>query len=263
MEKHQQNPDTPTTKCRNCMDKWYNSGFSTTYIKGIGIIPKSFCKQCDLGDVMYEEWLALPETKTQIVKAHEKDLIESQARSNIPPKFRNFTISALSKNPGLSVIIERYINNFTNEGCNGLYLWGNIGAWKTTTACIVANELIWRYWIDCLMVNWATWLSMVKDSFDNKSNTAWKSLLARLRSVRLLIIDDIHQEKWSDWVREQLFIIINHRYEQGLPTIITSNFSIEDIAERYNGQIASRLIETCEIIEFTGDDRRQQQKSIF
>lgn len=104
---------------------------------------------------------------------------------------------------------------------------------------------------------------MVKDSFDNKLNTTGKNLLARLRSTGLLIIDDIHQEKGSEWVREQLFITVNYRYEQGLPTIVTSNFSIEDIAERYNGQIASRLIETCEIIEFTGEDRRQQQKSIF
>lgn len=263
MEKQAQNLDTPTTKCRSCLDKWYTSDYGNVAIKGIGILPKVFCKRCDIGKNMYKEWLALPETKAQIVKAFEKDLLEAQNAAHVPPKFRNFTIAALTKNPGLLSIIEKYIENFPSDGSKGLYLWWNIGAWKTTTAAIVANELIGRYWTDCLMINWATWLSMVKDSFDNKMNTTGKNLLARLRSTRLLIIDDIHQEKGSDWVREQLFITINHRYEQGLPTIITSNFSIEDIAERYNGQIASRLIETCEIIEFTGDDRRQQQKSIF
>lgn len=84
-----------------------------------------------------------------------------------------------------------------------------------------------------------------------------------MRNVELLILDDIHQEKGSDWVKEQLFITINHRYEQGLPTIITSNFPIEDLAERYTQQIASRLMETCKIVEFGGDDRRQVQRSIF
>lgn len=263
MEKQAQNQDTPTIKCRSCSGKWYTSDYGNTYFKGIGIIPKVFCKQCDLGKTMYEEWLALPETKAQIVRAYEKDLRESQAMANIPPKFRDFNMTALAKNPGLSAIIQKYIDGFSENQDRWLYLWWNIGAGKTTTASIVANELIANHWIDCLMINWATWLSMVKDSFDNKMNTTGKNLLARLRSTRLLIIDDIHQEKGSDWVREQLFITINHRYEQGLPTIITSNFSIEDIAERYNGQIASRLIETCEIIEFTGQDRRQAQKQLF
>ena len=263
MEKQAQNPDTPTTKCRSCYDKGYTSDYGNTHKKGIWVLPKEFCKHCEIGKTMYEEWLALPETKAQIVRVYEKDLREAQVMANVPPKFRDFNITALIKNPGLSGIIQRYIDGFEENRERGLYLWGNIGAGKTTTASIIANELIAKHWVDCLMINWATWLSMVKDSFDNKMNTTGKNLLARLRSTRLLIIDDIHQEKGSDWVREQLFITINHRYEQGLPTIITSNFSIEDIAERYNGQIASRLIETCEIIEFTGDDRRQQQKSIF
>lgn len=263
MEKQAQNPDTPTTKCRSCFDKGYTSDFWNTHVRWIGVLPKTFCKRCDIGKTMYEEWLALPETKSQIVRAYAQDLLDAQTTAGIPPKFRNFTIAALTKNPGLLSIIENYIENFEEDRSKGLYLWWNIGAGKTTTAAIVANELIGKYWVDCLMINWATWLSMVKDSFDNKMNTTGKNLLARLRSSRLLIIDDIHQEKGTDWVREQLFITINHRYEQGLPTIITSNFSIEDIAERYNGQIASRLIETCEIIEFTGEDRRQKQKSIF
>lgn len=263
MEKQATNLDTPTTKCRPCQDKGYTSDYGNTEIKGIGVLPKTFCKRCDLGKSMYEEWLALPETKSQIVKAFAKDLLGAQTTSQIPPKFRDFTLPALSKNPGLLAIIEKYIENFPSDGSKGLYLWGNIGAWKTTTAAIVANEIIGRYWTDCLMINWATWLSMVKDSFDNKMNTTGKNLLARLRSSRLLIIDDIHQEKGSDWVREQLFITVNYRYEQGLPTIITSQWPIEDVAERYAPQIASRLIETCEIIEFTGEDRRQQEKSIF
>lgn len=261
MEKQAQSQDTPITKCRSCL--WNGITHDSEYRKKwVGVVPHHFC-DCILWVAKYEEWLALPWTKSQIVKVYEKDLLESQCSSQVPPKFRHFTLPALSQNPGLLAIIEKYIQSFPNDKSRGLYLWGNIGAWKTTTAAIVANEMIGRYWIDCLMINWATWLSMVKDSFDNKLNTTGKNLLQRMRSTGLLIIDDIHQEKGSEWVREQLFITVNYRYEQGLPTIVTSNFSIEDIAERYNGQIASRLIETCEIIEFTGDDRRQQQKSIF
>jgi DNA replication protein DnaC len=105
---------------------------------------------------MYDEWLALPETKAQIVKAFAKDVLNSQIKAQIPPKFRDFTIAALTKNPGLLAIIEKYIDNFQTDGSRGLYLWGNIGAGKTTTAAIVGNELIGRYWTDCLMINWAT-----------------------------------------------------------------------------------------------------------
>ncbi len=72
---------------------------------------------------MYKEWLALPETKAQIVKAFEKDLLEAQNAAHVPPKFRNFTIAALTKNPGLLSIIEKYIENFPSDGSKGLYLW--------------------------------------------------------------------------------------------------------------------------------------------
>lgn len=128
MEKQATNLDTPTTKCRPCQDKGYTSDYGNTEIKGIGVLPKTFCKRCDLGKSMYEEWLALPETKSQIVKAFAKDLLGAQTTSQIPPKFRDFTLPALSKNPGLLAIIEKYIENFPSDGSKGLYLWGNIGA---------------------------------------------------------------------------------------------------------------------------------------
>lgn len=84
-----------------------------------------------------------------------------------------------------------------------------------------------------------------------------------MRTIPLLILDDMHQEKGSEWAREQLFILINTRYNNGLPTIVTSQFPMEDIADRYGAQIASRLIETSQVVEFTGQDRRQAQKQLF
>jgi len=77
---------------------------------------------------MREEWLALPETKAQIVRAFAKDFLDAQNTSLIPPKFRSFTLASLSNNQGLLTIIEKYIDNFLSDGSKGLYLWGNIGA---------------------------------------------------------------------------------------------------------------------------------------
>lgn len=117
---------------------------------------------------MYQEWKDSPEGKKQIAFYSKKDLADSQVQSHIPPKFRDFDIQALKDNPGLFDIVERFLEQYKKGNGNGLYLWGNIGAGKTTTAAIVANELISRYWIDCYMTNWATALSQVKDSFDTK-----------------------------------------------------------------------------------------------
>lgn len=254
--------NTPTVKCRHCRDKGYTYDPGNIHYRGIGVLPREYCKSCELGKMMYEEWLASPEAKAQIAHVFAKDYLESQKQSMIPPKFRDFSLAHLNKNPGLFDIIQSYLDAWPTPNRHSLYLWWNIGAGKTTTAIIAANELISRYWVDCLFMNWATWLALVKESFDTKQWTG-KNLLERMRKCTLLVIDDIHQEKGSDWVREQLFILINYRYEQGLPVIITSNYAIEDMEERYSGQVASRIIETSKIVEFSGEDRRKEQRSIF
>ena len=55
---------------------------------------------------------------------------------------------------------------------------------------------------------------------------------------------------------ETLHRIVDKRYREVLPTIVTSNSSLDELADRVGDRIPSRLAETCDIIKLEGGDRR-------
>jgi DNA replication protein DnaC len=76
----------------------------------------------------------------------------------------------------------------------------------------------------------------------------------------LLILDDVGQEKGSTWVWEQLYILINRRYETLLPTIFTTNLDPGQWTSRWGGAIASRITGMSLIIPLKGIDYRSKKK---
>jgi DNA replication protein DnaC len=82
-------------------------------------------------------------------------------------------------------------------------------------------------------------------------------MLDRLASVDLLHIDDVGAEQTSPWVLEQLYALINARYEDERSVILTTNIEQrEDLIEQIGERTVSRLQEMCELIPLFGDDAR-------
>lgn len=71
-----------------------------------------------------------------------------------------------------------------------------------------------------------------------------------------ICFDDLGAEKMTDAKRENLYFIIDTRYREMLPTIITSNFTINEIND-VEPRIASRLAEMGKILQFNGKDYRK------
>ena len=105
-------------------------------------------------------------------------------------------------------------------------------------------------------------LSVTCCTLGNETQTEWM-VLDEICSVPLLIIDDIGKEYakkangWS-WTQEKTFEIINRRYEDLKPIIFTSNASLEEIAERLDPAIASRIKEMCKGIHCNWEDYRSR-----
>ncbi|MFF5404575.1 ATP-binding protein [Streptomyces misionensis] len=76
--------------------------------------------------------------------------------------------------------------------------------------------------------------------------------------ARLLLLDDLGAAKSSEWTEEINFRLINHRYENQLPTILTSNVLPAELMDRVGDRVSSRLIEMCDRIVIKGTDRRKQ-----
>lgn len=91
-----------------------------------------------------------------------------------------------------------------------------------------------------------------------------KEYLNLYSSVDLLIIDDLGKEKPTEWVLEKLFLIVNNRYNNYLPIVITTNYNRNQLRERlcvnknYSmvDSIISRLYEMCGGIEIKDEDHR-------
>lgn len=79
----------------------------------------------------------------------------------------------------------------------------------------------------------------------------------RYAHARLLLVDDLGAAKSSEWTEEINFRLVNHRYENQLPTLLTSNVLPKQLADRLGDRVASRLIEMCDRAVITGTDRRR------
>ncbi|MEU7230068.1 ATP-binding protein [Streptomyces chrestomyceticus] len=86
--------------------------------------------------------------------------------------------------------------------------------------------------------------------------------LRRLSTVRLLLVDDFGTAKASEWVEEQTYRLINHRYNHCLPTILTSNLPARDdngpdLTDFVGDRIASRLAQMVTVVPMVGEDLRR------
>lgn len=79
----------------------------------------------------------------------------------------------------------------------------------------------------------------------------------RVAAAHLLVLDDLGASKWTEWVEEITYRLINHRYEECLPSIFTSNLPPAELRDALGGRVASRLTEMCDRIVLKGDDRRK------
>ena len=75
-----------------------------------------------------------------------------------------------------------------------------------------------------------------------------------------LAIDDIGAEKMTAFVQQITYYIINYREQEMLHTIITSNFSLQQIDEQIDTRVSSRIGGMCKIVKLAGNDRRLEKK---
>jgi DNA replication protein DnaC len=151
----------------------------------------------------------------------------------------------------------RDIHRNLDEG-KGLWLFGDVGTGKTTLAMLVskagiaAGRSVAIYSLPRLM----NVLHEAIGSDDGKLE-----LIDRLATVDLLHLDDVGAENGTDWVLEQLYSIVNTRYEEGRSLVVTSNLDPDALAEQIGHRTVSRLIEMCSVqIPLFGADRRREYR---
>lgn len=138
----------------------------------------------------------------------------------------------------------------------GIYLNGDVGTGKTHIAYALQNASRPRIGVKSVLWNTTELLRALRADFDRKPVDKDHLDRTLLEYKGLLILDDLGSEKMTDWVAETFYLILNRRYNDMLPTIVTSNLPVSALAERIGDRTASRIVEMCDVVEMVGDDRR-------
>jgi DNA replication protein DnaC len=153
----------------------------------------------------------------------------------------------------------RHIDERLDEG-RGIWFVGNVGTGKTTLAMLIskaameADRTVAIYSLPRL-------LGMLRDTYDDDAQFSLNELIGQLCSVDLLHIDDVGAEQSSSWVLEQLYTIVNTRYEDGRAILLTTNLDRKELEDQIGARTVSRIYEICggDPLPMWGDDHRLPQ----
>lgn len=139
-----------------------------------------------------------------------------------------------------------WVENFS-VGDN-LFIHGRSGTHKTTLAVGAVQELVKRYPVSARYVDADDYVEMIKESFEHGGQLpemySTPHLLKYLKSTfDIVIIDNLGQERLTEFSSHTLSGLIKKRYDQMRSTVIVSPYSVMDVNRRYNQFTASALTE--------------------
>jgi len=141
----------------------------------------------------------------------------------------------------------------------GLWFMGPVGTGKTTLAMLVSKAAL-RAGRSVAIYSLPRLLNEIRDT--HRAERSHVELLDRLTAVDLLHIDDVGAERTTDWVLEELYSIVNGRYEDQRSIVITTNIKDRDeLCGQITERTVSRLTEMCEELPLDGHDRRMDART--
>ncbi len=227
---------------------------------------------CPLGSCDGSGWILGPEDVARPCECREKRLRRGRNRgvaSAIPARYRGVSferppISDMARDfqlRGAVAEIRRYLDDLEEnltQG-NGVWLYGDTGTGKTTLGMLVSKTAL-EAGNSVAIYSLPKLLARIRRSYDSDaSEDSYLSFFERLTSVDLLHIDDLGAEKRSDWVLEQLYALINERYETERSILVTTNLDEGELKEQIGLRTVSRLVEMCGdcMVPMHGEDRRE------
>lgn len=159
-------------------------------------------------------------------------------------------------------ICKNFVRDFDNSSENLLF-WGEPGLGKTFLSTCIAKELIKNGYSVIYETTYRIF-SMLEDyKFKRTSDIEeLKDKTEKLYEADLLILDDLGSEFSTSYTNAALFDIINTRMISNKKTIINTNLSMADLANKYTDRVVSRMMGNYRIVEFIGDDIRIKKSEL-
>ena len=139
----------------------------------------------------------------------------------------------------------------------GFWFYGDVGTGKTSLAMVISRAAV-EAGRSVAIYSMPQLLADIKSTYEDGSGSSYLDLFRRLSRVDLLHLDDLGAEKRTEWVLEQLYAIVNERWQEQRSIVVTTNLADrEELREQVGARTVSRLSEMCATIPIMGPDLRR------
>lgn len=170
--------------------------------------------------------------------------------TGIPRRFRGVSLDRkpiCDLDPPVLRDVRAFIRDIDHNLAEGRGRWffGDVGTGKTSLAMLIsmaaekAGNSVAIYSVPRL-------LAEIKETYEDGSGRSYQQLFRALCEVELLHLDDLGAEKRTDWVIEQLYAIVNERWQDERSILVTTNLlDLEELRAQLGPRTVSRLAEMC------------------
>jgi DNA replication protein DnaC len=227
---------------------------------------------CALGVCDGSGWIIGDDDEARACECRERKIRRARSRGmqgTLPQRYRGVSfdrppISNMALQPSTSLVVgevREFCDNIGDEVAdgNGIWLHGDVGTGKTSLAMLVSKSAL-EAGLSVAIYSMPRLLARIRRTYDaDVGEEGYLSFFDRLTSVDLLHIDDLGAEKRTDWVLEQLYAIVDRRYEEQRSMVVTTNMETPELKEQIGERTVSRLLQICgHEKSLYGDDWRER-----
>ena len=185
-------------------------------------------------------------------------------QAEIPPRYTECSFQSYKPKHDSQTRALMYASTLANQYPveKGLLFLGSVGTGKTHLATSALKSIVLRD-NQGLFVEFGSLLKKIQQSYDSNTKTTEWSVLSRVTTCPVLVLDELGASRPTDWARDILYQVVNVRYNRKLLTLMTSNFldkppvGVESLEERIGAPLRSRIHEMCKTVELEGPDYRK------